>query len=118
MLFRSGHIKTPNATADGLPASLSGDTIGLLREEIAFDGIAITDAMNMGAIVDCYGCGESTVMAVQAGIDIVLMPASLPEAAETLTEAIETGEIPPERVEESLKRILSLKYDKGLLKNS
>ena len=41
----------------GLPASLSGDTIGLLREEIAFDGIAITDAMNMGAIVDCYGCG-------------------------------------------------------------
>ncbi len=114
----AGHIKTPNATADGLPASLSGDTIGLLREEIAFDGIAITDAMNMGAIVDCYGCGESTVMAVQAGIDIVLMPASLPEAAETLTEAIETGEIPPERVEESLKRILSLKYDKGLLKNS
>ena len=114
----AGHIKTPNATADGLPASLSGDTIGLLREEIAFDGIAITDAMNMGAIVDCYGCGESTVMAVQAGIDIVLMPASLQEAAETLTEAIETGEIPPERVEESLKRILSLKYDKGLLKNS
>ena len=57
-------------------------------------------------------------MAVQAGIDIVLMPASLQEAAETLTEAIETGEIPPERVEESLKRILSLKYDKGLLKNS
>jgi beta-N-acetylhexosaminidase len=46
------------------------------------------------------------------------MPASLQEAAETLTEAIETGEIPPERVEESLKRILSLKYDKGLLKNS
>lgn len=113
----AGHIKTPNATADGLPASLSAETIGLLREEIAFDGIAITDAMNMGAIVDCYGCGESAVMAVQAGVDIVLMPASLPEAAEALADAIETGEIPPERVEESLERILSLKYEKGLLKN-
>lgn len=113
----AGHIKTPNATADGLPASLSAETIGLLREEIGFEGIVVTDAMNMGAIVDCYGCGESAVMAVQAGVDIVLMPASLPEAAESLADAIETGEIPPERVEESLERILSLKYEKGLLKN-
>lgn len=113
----AGHIKTPNATGDGLPASLSGEMASILREEIGFDGILVTDAMNMGAIVDCYGCGESAVMAIQAGVDIVLMPASLPEAAEALAEAIRTGEIPPERVEESLERILSLKYEKGLLKN-
>lgn len=113
-----GHIKTPNATADGLPASLSGEMIGIMREETGFEGIAVTDAMNMGAIVESYGCGESAVMAVQAGADMVLMPASLPEAAEALTEAIKTGKIPPERLEESLKRILSLKYEKGLLKNS
>lgn len=113
-----GHIKTPNATMDGLPASLSGEMVAILRQEIGFDGIAVTDAMNMGAIAQGFGCAESTVMAVQAGVDIVLMPSSLPEAAAALTEAIETGEIPPERVEESLTRILSLKYDKGLLKNS
>lgn len=113
-----GHIKTPNATTNGLPASLSGEMVSILRQEIGFDGIVVTDAMNMGAIAECYDCAESTVMAIQAGVDMVLMPSSLPEAAAALTEAIETGEIPPERVEESLTRILSLKYDKGLLKNS
>lgn len=111
----AGHIQTPNATTDGLPASLSPELLGILRQELGFDGIIITDAMNMGAIVELYGVGESAVMAVQAGVDIVLMPADLVEAAEALTSAIETGKIPKERVEESLTRILSLKYDKGLL---
>ena len=111
----TGHIKTPNATTDGLPASLSGEMLGILRQELGYEGIIITDAMNMGAIVDAYGSGESAVMAVQAGADIVLMPANLAEAAQALTEAIETGEIPAERVEDALWHILSLKYEKGLL---
>lgn len=111
----AGHIQTPNATTDGMPASLSPELLGILRSELVFDGIIITDAMNMGAIVEEYGSGQSTVLAVQAGVDIVLMPADLAEAAEALTAAIETGKIPKERVEESLTRILSLKYDKGLL---
>lgn len=110
-----GHIQTPHATTDGKPASLSVEMLGILRQELAFDGIIITDAMNMGAIVEKYGSGESAVLAVQAGADIVLMPADLQEAAESLTEAIEKGEISAERVEESLTRILSLKYDKGML---
>lgn len=111
----AGHIQTPNATTDGLPASLSPELLGILRSELGFGGIIITDAMNMGAIVEEYGSGQSAVMAVQAGVDIVLMPADLAEAAEALTSAIETGKIPKERVEESLTRILSLKYDKGML---
>ena len=111
----AGHIKTPNATTDGLPASLSGEMLGILREELGYDGIIITDAMNMGAITDAYGSGESAVMAVQAGVDIVLMPADLAEAAEALTEAIETGRISEERVNEALWHILSLKYEKGMI---
>ena len=111
----AGHIQTPNATTDGLPASLSPELLGILRQELGFDGIIITDAMNMGAIVELYGVGESAVMAVQAGVDIVLMPADLAEAAEALTSAVKTGKISKERVEESLTHILSLKYDKGLL---
>lgn len=111
----AGHIKTPNATTDGLPASLSGEMLGMLRQEMGFDGIIITDAMNMGAIVEEYGSGESAVLAVQAGADIVLMPASLSAAAESLTNAIEEGRISEERINESLQQILSLKYDKGLL---
>ncbi len=111
----AGHIKTPNATMDGLPASLSPEMLGILRKELNYQGIIITDAMNMGAIVEEYGVGESAVMAVQAGVDIVLMPADLPEAAKALAEAIEKGDISAERVEDALWRIFSLKYDKGLL---
>ena len=111
----AGHIKTPNATTDGLPATLSSEMMGILRNDLGFDGIIITDAMNMGAIVDTYGSGESAVMAVQAGVDMVLMPADLQDAAEALTEAIKTGAISEERVEDALWRILSLKYDKGIL---
>ena len=111
----AGHIKTPNATTDGLPATLSSEMLGILRNDLNFDGIIITDAMNMGAIVDAYGSGESAVMAVQAGVDMVLMPANLAEAAEALTEAIKKGDISEERVNEALWHILSLKYDKGIL---
>ena len=111
----AGHIKTPNATSDGLPATLSAEVLGILRNDLGYDGIIITDAMNMGAIVDQYGSGESAVMAVQAGVDLVLMPADLAEAAEALTTAIENGTISKERVEKALWHVLSLKYDKGML---
>ncbi|MBR5122545.1 MAG: hypothetical protein IKU91_03215 [Anaerotignum sp.] len=111
----AGHIKTPNATADGLPATLSAEMLGILRNDLGFKGIITTDAMNMGAIVEAYGSGESAVMAVQAGVDIVLMPADLTEAAEALTEAIQNGTVSEERVNDALWHILSLKYDKGLL---
>lgn len=114
-MIMAGHIKTPNATTDGLPAALSAEMLDILRNELAYEGLIITDAMDMGAIVDAYGSGESAVMAVQAGADIVLMPAELPEAAAALEDAIAKGEISKERVEEALWRILSLKYDKGLL---
>ena len=110
-----GHIKTPNATTDGLPATLSSEMLGILRNDLNFDGIIITDAMNMGAIVEQYGSGESAVMAVQAGEDLVLMPANLMEAADALTAAIENGTISEERVKEALWHVLSLKYDKGML---
>ncbi|MBP3307349.1 MAG: glycoside hydrolase, partial [Anaerotignum sp.] len=111
----AGHIKTPNATTDGFPATLSSEMLGILRNDLGFGGIIITDAMNMGAIVDAYGSGESAVMAVQAGVDMVLMPADLAEAAETLTDAIKDGTIPEKRLNEALWHILSLKYDKGIL---
>jgi len=111
----AGHIKTPNATTDGLPATLSAEMLGILRNELGFDGIIITDAMNMGAIVEEYGAGESAVMAVQAGIDMVLMPLSMEEAHAALTDAVGKGIISEERVNDALWHILSLKYDKGLL---
>lgn len=110
-----GHIKTPNATTDGLPATLSAQAVKLLREDLKFNGIAITDAMNMQAITEYYGVGESAVMSVLADIDIVLMPENLDEAYQALLEAAKDGRISEERLDESLWRILGLKYDKGLI---
>lgn len=114
-LMMVGHITMPNVTEDGLPASLSKEAIDLLREELDYDGIVITDAMNMGAIVEYYPDGEAAVKAVEAGVDIVLMPADLDDAYNSLCEAVQIGEISEERLDESVERILSLKYDKGML---
>lgn len=110
-----GHIKTPNATSDNLPATLSSQAVGFLRKDLGYDGVVITDAMNMQAISDYYGVGESALMAISAGIDIVLMPADLGEAYKALLNGVQDGRIEEAQVDESLKRIFSLKYDKGLL---
>lgn len=114
-LIMVGHITMPNVTDDGLPASLSKEAIDLLRQELDYDGVVITDAMNMGAIVDYYPDGEAAVKAVEAGVDIVLMPADLQAAYEGLCAAVEDGEISEKRLDESVERILSLKYDRGML---
>lgn len=110
-----GHIMTPNVTTDGLPASLSSQMIGILRNDLAFDGIVITDAMNMGAITEYFSVEESAKMAVKAGVDIVLMPADLKEAYEGILNGVSSGEISKEQIEESVRRILSVKYDMGIL---
>ena len=110
-----GHITMPQVTEDGLPASLSPQAIALLRENIGFDGIVITDAMNMGAIVSYYPDGQAAVQAIQAGVDIVLMPADLEAAYLALLDAVGTGEISQTRLDESVRRILGVKYDCGML---
>ena len=110
-----GHITMPQVTEDGLPASLSPQAIALLRENIGFDGIVITDAMNMGAIVSYYPDGQAAVQAIQAGVDIVLMPADLEAAYLALLDAVGKGEISQTRLDESVRRILEVKYDCGML---
>ncbi|WP_317856191.1 glycoside hydrolase family 3 N-terminal domain-containing protein [Chakrabartyella piscis] len=104
-----GHIQTPNATSDHLPATLSKESVDLLRNNLGYDGIVITDAMNMQAIVQYYGAGEACVMSILAGVDIVLMPEDYHEAYAALLEAYDTGRLTEERVDESLVRILSEK---------
>lgn len=110
-----GHITMPQVTDDGLPASLSPQAIALLREDVGFDGIIITDAMNMGAIVSYYPDGQAAVQAVQAGVDMVLMPADLDAAYLALLDAVGTGTISQTRLDESVRRILAVKYDCGML---
>jgi beta-N-acetylhexosaminidase len=100
---------------DNLPADLSRTAVtDYLRGELGFGGIAITDAQQMNTIVNVYGAGTAAVMSVQAGIDIILMPADIREAADAVIAAVENGTISEDRINESVLRILTKKHEKGL----
>lgn len=90
----------------------------LLREEMGFDGVIITDSLKMKAVTDFYDSGQAAVLAVQAGVDILLCPADLEEAANALLDAVETGRISEERLNESVLRILRLKEEMGILQGA
>jgi len=114
-MIMTAHILTPNATSDGLPASLSREMLtDKLRGELGFQGVIITDALGMGAIANEYTVEEAAVKAVQAGVDIVLMPLSLQRTVDAITTAVTTGTIPESRINESVKRILTLKSKRSL----
>lgn len=101
---------------DELPALLSGKVVTeLLREELGFDGVVMTDSLQMQAMTDYYGSGEIAVGAVRAGVDILLCPQSLRESVDALAAAVEAGEITEERIDESVLRILRLKQGSGIL---
>ncbi|HJD45546.1 MAG TPA: glycoside hydrolase family 3 protein [Candidatus Mediterraneibacter norfolkensis] len=105
-----GHISLPEVTGDDLPASLSKTIITeLLRGELEFDGVVVTDAMNMGAIAEHYSSAEAAVMAVQAGADMILMPADFEAAYNGILQAVQEGQITEERLDRSVERILDLK---------
>lgn len=105
-----GHISLPQIVDDGTPASLSSDIItGMLRNDMGYDGVVITDAMNMGAIKDNYESDEATLLAVNAGADIVLMPKEFDKAYEGILTAVKNGTVSEDRIDESVSRILRLK---------
>jgi len=101
-----------------VPATLSRQALsGLLREEMGFEGIIVTDAMSMHAIDHHWGAGEAAVMAVQAGADIIMATGTEEQQAETfeaLYQAFVDGEITEERLNESVLRILRIKHKYGL----
>jgi len=93
-----------------LPASLSHKILTeLLRESLGYDGVIITDALDMKAITEHFGPEKAVVGAIQAGADILLMPSDLPKAYAGVIEAIKTGVISEDRINQSVKRILRLK---------
>ncbi|WP_371925114.1 glycoside hydrolase family 3 protein [Halobacillus sp. A1] len=106
-----------DGTEISLPATLSPKVLtGLMREEMGYEGLIITDALNMNAIADHFGSVDAVIRSVKAGTDIVLMPVGLEEVADGLLEAVETEEISEERIEDSVERILTLKLKRGIIK--
>ena len=114
----TGHLALPNVTGDNLPASLNPKiSTELLRNELKFDGIITTDSMEMGAITKNYPNGESAVMAIKAGADLVLFPPDIDQAINAVEAAVARGDITENRINESVRRLLAAKYRLGLTKN-
>ncbi len=111
-----GHIALPNVTGDQIPATLNPlITQQLLRDQLGFEGLVITDSMEMGAIRQQFSCAEAAVLALQAGCDVILMPYDLPEAFEAVLEAVEQGVITPQQLDERVLHILRFKESHGIL---
>lgn len=107
-----GHITLPNVTGDRVPASLNHAIVqGLLRDELGHDGIVITDALNMGAVVEEVGHDRIGVQALLAGVDMVLMPADLEAAYQGVLDAVASGELSEERIDESVARVVRTKLE-------
>ena len=106
-----GHMSLPQVVGDNTPATMSKEVISdLLRSELGFNGVVITDAMNMGAITEYYGADEAAIRAFKAGADMVLMPEDFKLAYEGVIEAVKDGTISEERINNSLKRVFRIKY--------
>lgn len=114
----TAHIATPTLTGDEMPATLSRRVLGgVLRDELQFDGLVITDELEMDAIDRHYGVGRAAVMAINAGADMVLIPWRLEKKEEVwmaLLDAARSGELPAARIDRSVRRILGTKVRHGL----
>ncbi|NKQ18869.1 glycoside hydrolase family 3 protein [Brevibacillus laterosporus] len=98
-----------------LPATLSPRLIqGLLRKEFGYDGLVITDAMDMGGITQHFETVDASIRAMNAGADIILMPPDVEKVSLGMQEAVMAGAIKKERLDEAVRRILSVKIRRGI----
>lgn len=112
-----GHFTVPAIDEDNTPASLSKKVItDLLREEMGYNGVVITDALNMSAISEYYDSSQACIMAFKAGADMVLMPEDFEAAYEDVLAAVKDGTISEARINDSLRRVYRIKY-KGTIDN-
>ena len=105
------HMAAPTLTGDNEPSIFSRTLVtGILREQMGFQGVIITDALDMGAISQYYAADEASIMAVLAGCDMLLMPEDYEKAYTGVLEAVRSGNIDEERINDSLRRIYRIKY--------
>lgn len=104
------HISVPQVIGDNTPSSLSETMVSeVLRDQLGYDGIVITDALNMGAIAENYSSSEAAVRALSAGVDMLLMPADFESAYNGVLQAVEDGTLSEARIDDSVRRILQVK---------
>jgi len=112
----TAHIVVPALDPSGDPATLSRPILtGILREQLGFDGVVITDSLGMQGVRDKYGDAEIPVRALEAGVDQLLMPVNLDLAYNSVLQAVQGGRISEERIDQSVERILKLKLSTGVV---
>ena len=105
------HMAAPALTGDNTPCSLSSEVVtNVLRNELNFRGVIITDAMNQKAITEYYGADEAAVRALRAGCDMIYAPENFETAYNGVLEAVQNGTISEDRINDSLRRIYRIKY--------
>lgn len=115
-LIMVSHLAVTSVTDSKTPASMSPLIINeILRNELGYQNIVITDALNMKAITDYYTPGKAAVTAVEAGADILLMPENLEDAFDAIYQAILDGDLDEKRIDESVTRILKTKIKRGVI---
>ena len=112
----SAHVAMPALTGgDVRAATLSPGILGgILRDSLGFEGLAVTDALDMGALVTAHGPGEAAVLALEAGADLLLQPADPDAAVEAVARAVEEGRVGAERLDRSVLKLLRVKQQLGL----
>ena len=111
----TAHLALPQIDPTKRPATLSYPVItGLLRNRLGFQGLAVTDGMPMQGITDHYGADEAAVLAIEAGVDAILVPAEFVKAYDGVLAAVQTGRISRPRLDDSVRRILAVKSWLGL----
>ncbi|HEY9722520.1 MAG TPA: glycoside hydrolase family 3 protein [Oscillatoriaceae cyanobacterium] len=114
-----GHLAVPALDEHGLPASLSQRVVSdLLREQMGFMGLIVTDALMMGAITERFDPGHAAVRALQAGVDVLLMPPDPEAVVNAVLRALEEGALTKQRLLQSVERLFDAKADLGLWQSS
>jgi beta-N-acetylhexosaminidase len=114
----TAHIALPALGQPSTPATLVPEVIeGLLRDSLGFEGMIVTDALTMEGVGKGYGVGESAVLAVKAGADVLLKPGDIPGAINAVVAAVESGDISEARIERSVRKTLEMKARLGLDRN-
>lgn len=112
------HGSMPALDSSGAPGTLSSNVVtGLLRKQLGFNGLVISDAMDMKGVTDKYGATEAIKRAVAAGVDVLIQPLDVPGAIDAVVNGVSEGRYTETRVSESARRILAMKRQLNLDRN-
>jgi beta-N-acetylhexosaminidase len=115
-VIMTAHITVPSLDPSGEPATLSKPIMtGLLRDELHYDGVVVTDSLQMAGVRQMHPDSEIPVLAIEAGVDQMLMPPKLDVAINGVLDAVHSGRLTGQRIDQSVLRILKVKFKRGIV---